>query len=118
LYGKTHSALTASLGVNRIAHPAQCRLGMMPARGHQPGRQIGLPAEGDSRWDAIWQLILQAEQLPAQERAAFVMRHYHECSIDEISRTLDLQTSAAKHAVFRAVRKMRAALRPLVANPE
>jgi len=53
-------------------HPAQCRLGMMPARGHQPGRQIGLPAEGDSRWDAIWQLILQAEQLPAQERAAFV----------------------------------------------
>ena len=56
--------------------------------------------------------------LSDQERAAFVMRHYHECSIDEISRTLDLQTSAAKHAVFRAVRKMRAALRPLVANPE
>ena len=56
--------------------------------------------------------------LSDQERAAFVMRHYHECSIDEIGRTLDLKTSAAKHTVFRAVRKMRAALRPLVANPE
>jgi RNA polymerase sigma-70 factor (ECF subfamily) len=54
--------------------------------------------------------------LSEQERAAFVMRHYHECSIDEIGRALDLKTSAAKHAVFRAVRKMRVALRPLMAN--
>jgi Tol biopolymer transport system component len=28
--------------------------------------------EGDSRWDAIWQLVLQAEQLPPGERAAFL----------------------------------------------
>jgi RNA polymerase sigma-70 factor, ECF subfamily len=53
-------------------------------------------------------------ELSAQERTAFVMRHYHECSIDEIGRALDLKTSAAKHAVFRAVRKMRVALRPLM----
>src|SRR5436190_20492338 len=44
---------------------------MMPARGHQPSGHR-LPAEGDGRWDAIWQLILQAEQLPAAERVAFV----------------------------------------------
>ena len=43
----------------------------MPARGHQPSGHR-LPAEGDGRWDAIWQLILQAEQLPAAERVAFV----------------------------------------------
>ena len=45
---------------------------MMPAREPQPGRQIGLPGETDSRWDAIWQLVLQAEQLPAGERGAFL----------------------------------------------
>ena len=53
--------------------------------------------------------------LSAQERAAFVMRHYHGCSIEEICRALDLKTNAAKHAVFRAVKKMRVALEPLIA---
>jgi RNA polymerase sigma-70 factor (ECF subfamily) len=47
------------------------------------------------------------------ERAAFTLRHYEGRSIDEISRTLGLGTSAAKHSVFRAVRKLRAALAPL-----
>jgi len=53
-------------------------------------------------------------QLSAQERAAFLMRHYHGCSIEEICRELDLKTNAAKHAVFRAVKKMRVALEPLM----
>ena len=47
------------------------------------------------------------------ERAAFTLRHYEGRSIDEISATLGLGTSAAKHSVFRAVRKLRAALAPL-----
>jgi RNA polymerase sigma-70 factor (ECF subfamily) len=47
------------------------------------------------------------------ERAAFTLRHYEGRSIDEISRTLGLGTSAAKHSVFRAVRKLRVALEPL-----
>ena len=51
--------------------------------------------------------------LSPQERAAFVMRHCQGCSIEEICRALDLRTNAAKHAIFRAVRKMRDALRPL-----
>lgn len=54
------------------------------------------------------------EALSAKERAAFVMRHFHERSIDEIAAALELKTDAAKHAVFRAVRKMRVALRPFV----
>jgi RNA polymerase sigma-70 factor (ECF subfamily) len=53
------------------------------------------------------------DTLTAQERAAFALRHYEGCSIDEISRTLHIQESAAKHAVFRAVRKLRAVLEPL-----
>lgn len=48
--------------------------------------------------------------LTSQERAAFVMRHYEGLSIDEIGHALDLRASAAKHSVFRAVKKLRAAL--------
>jgi RNA polymerase sigma-70 factor, ECF subfamily len=47
------------------------------------------------------------------ERAAFTLRHYEGRSIDEISRTLGLGTSAAKHSVFRAVKKLRAVLEPM-----
>jgi RNA polymerase sigma-70 factor (ECF subfamily) len=47
------------------------------------------------------------------ERAAFTLRHYEGRTIDEISQTLGLKTSAAKHSVFRAVKKLRAALEPL-----
>jgi RNA polymerase sigma-70 factor (ECF subfamily) len=47
------------------------------------------------------------------ERAAFTLRHYEGRSIDEISATLGLGTSAAKHSVFRAVKKLRASLAPL-----
>ncbi len=54
--------------------------------------------------------------LSAKERTAFIMRHYHDCSIDDIARALDVKTEAAKHAVFRAVRKMRIALGPFVTS--
>jgi RNA polymerase sigma-70 factor, ECF subfamily len=47
------------------------------------------------------------------ERAAFTLRHYEGRSIDEIGSTLGLGTSAAKHSVFRAVKKLRIALQPL-----
>src|SRR5262245_34312193 len=40
--------------------------------GPQPGRHIGVPVDGDSRWDSIWQLVLQAERLPPAERTAFL----------------------------------------------
>ena len=47
------------------------------------------------------------------ERAAFTLRHYEGRSIDEISKTLGLGVSAAKHSVFRAVKKLRIVLEPL-----
>jgi RNA polymerase sigma-70 factor, ECF subfamily len=52
-------------------------------------------------------------ELSPLERAAFTLRHYEGRSIDEISAALGLGTSAAKHSVFRAVRKLRVALAPL-----
>ena len=57
------------------------------------------------------QAALQA--LSPLERAAFTLRHYEGRSIDEISAALGLGTSAAKHSVFRAVKKLRIALAPL-----
>src|SRR3954463_4245451 len=53
------------------------------------------------------------QDLSPLERAAFTLRHYEGRSIDEISAALGLGTSAAKHSVFRAVKKLRLALAPL-----
>jgi len=55
-------------------------------------------------------------RLSAQERAAFALRHYEGRSMREIGELLGLEEQAAKHSVFRAVRKLRAALAPLVAE--
>lgn len=52
-------------------------------------------------------------ELSDQERSAFVMRHYEGLSIEEIGRVLDLRTSAAKHSIFRAVKKLRRSLEPI-----
>lgn len=48
------------------------------------------------------------------ERAAFMLRHLEGRSIDEIGTALGLKTEATKNSVFRAVRKMRVVLEPLV----
>src|SRR4029453_9792408 len=51
-------------------------------------------------------------RLTTLERAAFMLRHVEGLSINEIGLALGLNTSATKHSIFRAVRKMRAALAP------
>ena len=51
-------------------------------------------------------------RLTALERAAFMLRHIEGMSISEIGAALGLNTSATKHSIFRAVRKMRTALAP------
>jgi RNA polymerase sigma-70 factor, ECF subfamily len=53
--------------------------------------------------------------LSQMERAAFILRHFEGHSIDEISRALGLKVNAAKHSIFRAVKKMRVALEPFTA---
>jgi RNA polymerase sigma-70 factor (ECF subfamily) len=53
-------------------------------------------------------------RLTASERAAFTLRHVEGLPIREVARAMGLKTEAAKNSIFRAVRKMRAALEPLV----
>ncbi len=55
-------------------------------------------------------------RLSERERAAFVLRHFEQMSTREIGDTLGLDEGAAKHSVFRAVRKLREALEPFVAK--
>jgi RNA polymerase sigma-70 factor, ECF subfamily len=52
-------------------------------------------------------------RMSAVERSAFTLRHLQGMSIEEIGRALDLDEGAAKHSVFRAVRKLRQALAPM-----
>ncbi|MBV9766202.1 MAG: RNA polymerase sigma factor [Acidobacteriaceae bacterium] len=52
------------------------------------------------------------KRLSEMERTAFVLRHYEGCDIEEIARALGVQTNAAKHSVFRAVQKLRRAMKP------
>ena len=53
------------------------------------------------------------DDLSPVERAAFSLRHAEGRSIKEIGRMLNLGVSATKHAVFRAVRKLRRRLGPV-----
>jgi RNA polymerase sigma-70 factor, ECF subfamily len=107
---------------------ANCSVDLMRARQarHDMARKQSLdeaaelPAHDDPGPDRlaesgeIKQKVQEAlEQLSPLERAAFALRHHEGRSIEEISRILGLGTSAAKHSVFRAVKKLRIALAPL-----
>jgi RNA polymerase sigma-70 factor (ECF subfamily) len=59
-------------------------------------------------------LEVAMSHLSETERSAFVLRHYEGMGLDEVSRALGCQPGAAKHSVFRAVRKLRRALEPAV----
>jgi RNA polymerase sigma-70 factor (ECF subfamily) len=54
------------------------------------------------------------EKLSPMERSAFVLRHFEGRSITEIGGLLGARSSATKHAIFRAVKKLRAELGPLM----
>ena len=50
------------------------------------------------------------------ERAAFTLRHLEQHSIEAIAEALGQNVGATRHSIFRAVAKMRRALKPLVRN--
>ena len=121
----------ASFGVWLHRITANCSLDVLRHRQRRGGaRELGspLPAETlellpspmptpdriavNAETQQQVQSVLDA--LSPQERAAFVLRHFENRSIAEISAALGLRVSAAKHSVFRAVQKMRQALAPTV----
>ena len=118
-----------STWLHRIA--VNCSIDVIRSRphreaGHDPSDldQFGADRDAGLRQVSPERLMLSSEvqdrvnaamaSLSRMERAAFVLRHFEGQSIDEISRALGLKTNATKHSVFRAVRKMRTALEPLL----
>lgn len=109
---------------------ANCSLDLLRARKSRREQQTWTDDEATSNWldrvatsDPSPERLTQSGQIatllePAlnrlteMERAAFVLRHYEGCDIEEIATTLGVQANAAKHSVFRAVQKLRRALEP------
>lgn len=54
------------------------------------------------------------ERMSATERTAFVLRHFEGHTLEHIGATLGISLAATKQCVFRAVRKVRQDLEPLV----
>jgi len=119
--------------VHRIA--VNCSIDLIRARPHREAghdaaelEQCGAAETAEPGLPSPERLMLSAEvqgrisdamtSLSKMERAAFVLRHFEGQSIDEISRALGLKTNATKHSILRAVKKMRQALEPFVAQPE
>jgi RNA polymerase sigma-70 factor (ECF subfamily) len=73
----------------------------------------------DAHRQAYWREMVEHAQeaiaeLPEAERTAILLRHFEGCSIADIAGALGGGEGAAKQAVFRAVRKLRAVLGPLM----
>jgi RNA polymerase sigma-70 factor, ECF subfamily len=119
--------------VHRIA--VNCSIDLIRARPHREAghdaadlEQFGPGETAEPALASPERLMLSTEvqgriaeamtSLSKMERAAFVLRHFEGQSIDEISRALGLKTNATKHSIFRAVKKMRQALEPFVAQPD
>jgi len=118
-----------STWVHRIA--VNCSLDLIRVRGRhgkhlvavsddeeQPGREFASEAPQPDRLmlsAELQQHVSRAlERLSGNERTAFVLRHFEGMPVEEIGRTLGIQVSAAKHTIFRAVKKLREALEPFV----
>ena len=129
--GRFESRANFGTWLHRIA--VNCSIDLIRSRAHRETghetddlEQFGATVErGDAVGASPERLMLSAQvqervqnamaSLSGMERAAFVLRHFEGESIEEISKALGLKTNAAKHSVFRAVKKMRAALEPFVA---
>jgi RNA polymerase sigma-70 factor (ECF subfamily) len=57
-------------------------------------------------------LAAAMQELSDMERCAFTLRHHDGLGIEEISKTLGVQPNAAKHSIFRALKKLRRVLEP------
>ena len=65
-----------------------------------PERQLAAAKIGEHIEGAL-------DALSEKEKSVFVMRHYHDMQINEISESLDLAEGTVKSLLFRSVRKLR-----------
>jgi RNA polymerase sigma-70 factor (ECF subfamily) len=84
---------------------------------YDPFRNLATPLPSPERTarsaEAVAMLAPALASLSEIERAAFIMRHYEGLAIEDISSALGVQPGAARHSIFRAIRKLRRALEPI-----
>lgn len=119
-----HFEARADFGTWLYRIVANCAVDMMRTRHHRLRHQFdevdeALPQMGGHSPERIARsaearrfVTAALGELTDLERAAFTLRHHEGRSVDEVCRTLNLGQSAAKHAIFRAVRKLRTTLAP------
>ena len=96
-----------------VAESAEQEDALDSVKTNDPGQdRIYYSSQVKARLDAALQLLTD------QERTAFQLRHFEGKSIEEIGAILDLGVSATKNSIFRAVRKVREALEPVVSSYE
>jgi RNA polymerase sigma-70 factor (ECF subfamily) len=115
--------------LHRIA--VNCALDLLRARGRMDRHYGGDPEDaemsGQIRIEAQQDRLLMSadlrkevaaamERLSGNERTAFVLRHFEGMPVEEIGKTMGIQVNAAKHTIFRAVRKLRQSLEPFVGS--
>jgi RNA polymerase sigma-70 factor, ECF subfamily len=114
--------------LHRIA--VNCALDLLRSRGRldrhyggdpEEAEMMGAITSSDPQQDRLLlsaelrdQVTAAMEKLSGNERTAFVLRHFEGMPVEEIGKTLGIQVNAAKHTIFRAVRKLREALEPFV----
>ena len=112
-----------STWLHRIA--ANCALDLLRARARRretepPALETRVDKPGPDRLALTAQLqqklVSALDDLTAMERTAFLLRHWEGLPVEEISRVLGRNSTATRHCIFRAVRKLRRVLRPMVTS--
>ena len=119
-FGSWLHRIAANCAYDVLRARARKREDGVDANASGPDPLDGFPAETPSADRSVLsaqisrRLRAALARLSPQERAAFTLRHFEERPIREIGELLGLDEGAAKHSVFRAVRKLREALSPFV----
>jgi RNA polymerase sigma-70 factor (ECF subfamily) len=79
-----------------------------------PGLSTAEMPKHDIQIDIRKQTEAAMMNLSPIERSALLLKHFEGHSISEIAQILEITTGACKQTIFRAVKKMRIALEPLV----
>ena len=109
--------INAAIDLRRDRVRRESRSGPLPE--DFDGQVAVRSAAVDPHREAYWREMAEQAQrvisgMPEAERTAILLRHFEGCSIAEIARVLGGGENSAKQAVFRAVRKLRAVLGPLM----
>jgi RNA polymerase sigma-70 factor (ECF subfamily) len=83
-------------------------------RGWESADQTAETPDTGTQLDISTQTQAAMMNLSNTERTALLLKHYEGHSIQEIAQIMEITTGACKQNIFRAVKKMRIALRPLV----